>query len=447
MPVTIDKISGKPLLHEHKVADISDANIYLLSNMWYGIRRAIDQTSPTFTRIGNTDLHKVVGGLPIQNKMRRCLVTDAGAVNYYLHPANSLLKENGTPAILDGTDGNVMVEIPQHYYRAWYEAAGGTVYENYAVSEYALPGFTIIEKHYISAYEAALNRSTLKLASVVNNSATYRGGNNTSAWDAAVNSLLGMPVTNLTRANERAYSAAKGAGWCEEPYSYFWPWRWLGYVEYATTNLQTAINNTPDANGYRQGGLGNGITDAVSAEWNTFNAYNPFAPCGITNSLGNNSGEVTFIKTDFGGTGINRTFKANSYRGIENPYGHIWKRVDGINIQRTGGKVNVYAKSGVSGFIDDTVTGYTLIGELPYTSGYILNNIFSNGIILPSKTGGGATTGFCDYYEAPGSDGWRAPLFSASASAAGDAGFACVTAILAASYTYAYFGARLCYKA
>ena len=48
--------------------------------------------------------------------MKRCLLLDDGTVNYYLDPNNSLLKEDGTPAVLDGTDGQVMVESPRFYY-------------------------------------------------------------------------------------------------------------------------------------------------------------------------------------------------------------------------------------------------------------------------------------------------------------------------------------------
>jgi hypothetical protein len=433
------------VMHKHSAQDIDGLDTSLVFDQWYGIRRLKGQSSTALTRIGNMDLHKAVGGLPIQNKMRRCLVLD-GEVNYYLDSANSLLKDGGAAAILDGTDGNVMIEIPQHYARFWEETVGSDIYQNAAVSEYALQGFTLIEKHYISAYEASLNRTTNKLASVVNLTEDYRGGNNTSAWDAAVNSLLGKPVTNLTRPNERAYAAAIGTGWCEEPFEFMSPWRWLAMIEYANTNIQLAVNNTLTAEGYRQGGLGDGVTTANGTEWSNFNSYNPFIPCGTTNSLGNRSGEVSLTVTDFGGAGVDRTFKVPSYRGIENPFGHIYKRIDGININRAGGKVLAYGKKGVTGFVDDTATGYTLLGEMPYTSDYILNVMFSNGVILPETNGGGATSGFADYYYAPSSVGWKAPLSSALAAYATYGGLAIVLANSSAAYALTYFGLRLCFK-
>ena len=417
-------------------------------NQWYGVKRLIGQTSSTLTRIGNTDLHKVNGGLPVQSLMRRCILKPDGTVNYYLGATDSTKNSAGGNANLDGTDGHVMVEIPEHYVRFWTETVGSDTYANAAVSMYALPNFKKVSKHYISAFEASMDRTNNKLASVINTTAQYRGGNNTSAWDANANSLLGRPVTSLTRAQERTYAGNIGAGWCEEPYEFMSPWRWLYIIEYANTNVQLAYNSALTADGYRQGGLGNGVTDAVSAEWNTFNAYNPFVPCGQTKTLGNQSGTVSYIATDFGGVGVNRTFSVPAYRGIEHPYGHLWKRIDGVNINRTGGRVLTYVKKGVSGFVDDTATGYTYLADMPYADGYILNLMFGeDGALLPLSTGGSSSTGWCDYYYAPSSDGWRGLLSSGHAYSGTNAGLVIAFANLAAASTHAYIGLRLCYKA
>lgn len=54
------------------------------------------------------------GHTSIQSRMRRCLLLN-GEVNYFLHPDNSNFKENGEIAVLDGGDGNVMVQIPKFY--------------------------------------------------------------------------------------------------------------------------------------------------------------------------------------------------------------------------------------------------------------------------------------------------------------------------------------------
>jgi len=448
MIVTCNELEGKIfVLNNAKTVWTDVVGGYNYYNMWYGVKMLVGQTSPTLTRIGNTDLHKVAGGLPVNTKMRRCLVKN-GVVNYYLHPTNSALRDTGSAAILNGTDGDVMVEIPAFYIRFYTEVSGSNLYNCVAVSEYPLIGFKLVEKHYISAYEASLNRSTLVAYSVANNTATYRGGNNNAAYDAGVNTLLGSPVTTLTRANERAYAAAKGTGWCEEPFEYYGYWRWLFVIEYATTNSQLAVNATLTAEGYREGGLGIGISNAVLAEWNYFNNKNPFCKCGTSNSLGNQTGEVCFVKTDFKEAGVNRTFTCNSYRGIENPFGHFFKRLDGININRTGGKAYVYGKKGVTGFADDTVTNYTLLGELPITYGFILNNIFGeDGILLPLTLGANSSTGWCDYYYGPYlDDGWSCYLTSGHASYQYDIGLCIGFAHMLASSNSTDIGFRLLFK-
>ena len=445
---SIEYTNGKAVMHKHQASDIVGLPDTSYINQWYGVKRLVGQTSTALTRIGNTDLHKVSGGLPVQALMRRCILKADGSVNYYLGATDSTKNSSGGTAVLDGTDGHVMVEIPEHYVRFWTETIGSDTYANAAISMYALPNFKKVSKHYISAFEAAMDRTNNKLASVINTTTQFRGGNNTSAWDANANSLLGRPVTSLTRAQERTYAGNIGAGWCEEPFEFMSSWRWLYIIEYANTNIQLAYNSSLTSEGYRQGGLGTGVTDASGAEWNTFNAYNPFVPCGHTKTLGNQSGTVSYIATDFGGAGVNRTFSVPSYRGIENAYGHIWKRIDGVNINRTGGRVLTYVKKGVSGFVDDTATGYTYLADMPYTSGYILNLMFGDdGALLPLLTGGSSTTGWCDYYEAPGSDGWRGLLSSGNAAYGSNAGFVYATALYAASYTAAAIGLRLCYKA
>ena len=73
----------------------------------YGI--SWDYTTDTYARTG------AKGYTAIQSRMRRCVLKADGTVNYYLNPTNSYFKEDGTPSVLTGADGNVMVEIPKHY--------------------------------------------------------------------------------------------------------------------------------------------------------------------------------------------------------------------------------------------------------------------------------------------------------------------------------------------
>jgi hypothetical protein len=53
----------------------------------------------------------------IHEGMRRCILNDSGKVVYYLDENDSTKKADGTSANIDGTDGQVMVEIPKFYTR------------------------------------------------------------------------------------------------------------------------------------------------------------------------------------------------------------------------------------------------------------------------------------------------------------------------------------------
>ena len=61
----------------------------------------------------------------------------------------------------------------------------------------------------------------------------------------------------------------------------------LYVVEYCNFNSQDTWYDTTDVNGYKRGGLGIGVSNINSTAWNNYNSYNPFIPCGVTNSLGN----------------------------------------------------------------------------------------------------------------------------------------------------------------
>ena len=414
---------------------------------WYGVGWDITNSNPVVTRIaGNMGLHVE---LPIHSLIKGCLVDDTGIVNYYLDPSDWTKKENGDPSDLTGTDGMVMVEIPQYYRR--FEAIGN--YRSVKLSMYALPGYTEVGKAYISAYEAALNRTTSKLASVVNTTPDYRGGNNTSAWDAAVNTLLGRPVTNTSRTNFRTYAQNRGSGWEMYNYEAHKNLFWLFITEYATRNSQTAVNAAVSIEGYKQGGLGIGVTDAISAEWNTFSSYNPFIACGASNSLANGTGEVSVVVTDFGGIGVDRTFTVNRYRGIEMPFGHIWKNCDGVNINiqavADGDESQVWIASDPADWNDNNYTNYANKGNIARASGYMSKALFGNaGEFVPEIAVGGSTTYFCDYFytSIPASgESLRTLRMGGDADNGSNAGLASSDSNNAPSTAHAYIGSRFCF--
>lgn len=415
-------------------------------DQYYGIEYDVTVSNPdSLTRIGKMELHK---SLPCQSGMRRCLLNDDGTVNYYLGDTDSTKRDTGSAANLTGADGMVMVEMPDMYVR--FEHDGNKRRTLFSI--YALPGFAKWSKMYGSAYEASLNRTNNKLSSVVNVTADYRGGVNNASWDGTYRSLLGMPVTNINLTAFRTYARNRGTNWNCNTYEFQKRAYWMFVVEYATLNSQKAFNAELNSEGYHQGGLGDGVTILNYSKWGTFNSYNPFIPCGTTNSLGNKTGVVSFtMPTEYDAT--KPVVSVPSYRGIENPFGHIWKITDGVKFmiqsEADGGKSLIYVCDNPANYSSSGVTGYELRGELPRSDGYVKTICHGeHGDILPTAVGAGSTSYFCDYFytNIPESGtAERACFFGGAASYGALAGFVYALSDPSASTATAYFGSRLCF--
>lgn len=414
---------------------------------YYGIEWNATVSNPKPTRIGKMELHKE---LPLQSLMRRCILKDNGTVNYYLHANDSTKRDNGAAANLTGADGQYMVELPDMYVR--FETDGDI--SRHLQSTEPLPGFRLWRKDYVSAVEATVQRSTTTLCSVVNKDADYRGGNNDASRDGTYKTQLGMPATQISLTNFRAYARKRGSTeWNCNLYQTHRKLWWLFAVEYANFNSQDAFNAELDENGYHQGGLSSGVTTLNSTKWNTFNNYYPFVPCGTTNSLGNHSGVVEFTMPDEYDPGVPTKVNVPSYRGVENPFGHIWKWTDGckclIQSETDGGLSEFYVCDDPAAFTSSGVVNYDLRGNLPRKEGYVKKLILGeHGEIMPLEVGGGSTTYFCDYFytNIPSSGvSERGVLFGGDASNGTSAGFVYALTNNTASHARASFGSRLCF--
>lgn len=422
---------------------------------YYGVQINVNVADPALTRVGRPELHVT---LPVQSLMRRCLINDSGEVVTYLHPTDSTKTDTGATADLTGTTGQVMVEIPKHYRKFEFDGTTITV----LISLYNLPGFHEVPKMYRSAYEATIDRTasaTPKLASVVNKTANFRGGNNNAEWDSTYRSLLGLPATATSLTNFRKYARNRGeaglngCGWNCDLYAAQLATYWLYVIEYANLNCQAAYNAEPTSEGYKQGGLDNGVTTLNSTKWNAYNSYYPFIPCGTTNSLGNRTGVVEFTMPDEYDTGVVAKVSVPSYRGIENPFGHLWSWTDGckceIQSEADGAKSKFYVCDDPAKFQDSSYNDYDLRGELPRKEGYVKRlMVGEHGENMPTEVGGSSTTYFADYFytniPASGAD-MRGVLFGGGAYSGANAGLACAYTLNTASATYANFGSRLCF--
>lgn len=421
----------------------SEGEIYL--NKVYGIEWDTTVSDPTCTRIGDMSLHK---SLPIQSKMKACLLNDDGSVNYYLNPNDWSKKITGEASNLDGTDGQVMIEIPEHYRKFEEE---GNIRRCY-LSEGKCTGFTKVPKVYVGAYEAAVDRTNNKLASVCNETEQYRGGNNQADWDALSKSQLGKCATSMTRATMRTRARNRGDNWNEMDYESWKTIFWLYYVEYANRNCQAAVNSELTAEGYKQGGLGSGATTLTSTDWSAYNSYYPMLKCGASNLLASGSGEVIVNLPDDYKVDTPTTLACCRYRGIENPFGHIWTNVEGAifdiktDADADGGTSEFYTTSDKTKF-GDTLEGFTKVGNVPRKDGYVTKLIFGeNGEFAPSDNGGGSTTYWCDYfYTSISSSSLRTLLLGGSCHSGAYSGFGYCHSYYGVSDAYATVGGRLCY--
>lgn len=302
----------------------------------------------------------------IQTKMKRCVLNADGTVKYYLSATDSTKKADGSAAIIDGTDGNVMVEIPKFWYK--YENVGGV--HKWLISDAAQTGYGVhpafirggVEKsfRYYCAYQGYTLSSKL------------------------ISGSGRVPTANKTRATFRTEAVANGTGWSQIDWNLLIAVQLLYLVEYANFNTQAM--------------LGQGIT--------TGSTYT--AVTGSSNSLGNASSPSTNTNTQF-----------MSYRGIENWYGQIYKFIDGVNVNA----YVYYVNNNPVTFADDVFTGdYINIGITSATvNGYVKNLVASGkGFVASNTSGGSGSTFVTDYFYR--STGVRVMTFGGFAGGAEAAG-------------------------
>lgn len=379
--VTLDEEIGKLSRNENE--------------LWYGVKFDLaNSSSPDGVRTGNMEMHKT---LPIQSKMRGCTINNDDNTKRYLKADDWNKWEDGV-TITDDSKGmapEIMVEIPEHY-RLLVATPDNTV--EIRMSEYNLPGYTKVEKKYIGAYEGSVN-----LDSSSHNNLLRTQVRNT----APIISKTRTEFQTMARNNNRTNN------WNIYTYDAHRDLTWLFVVEYATLNSQKAFNASLTAEGYHQGGLGEGVTTG-SVKINGADAWS-FVPCGTTNSLGNGTGIIEYTHTNTNAEGASTGTKVVNvprYRGIENPFGHVWKNVIDVVVAGTDNSVYIckdYTKFGTfEGGTNPTAeqliaAGYELqdFKESTITSQYVKKLVNNNQAdLFPTVVGNGAsaTTYYCDYH-------------------------------------------------
>lgn len=349
-------------------------------------------------------------------------------------------------AVLNGYDGEVMVEVPEFWIKSWDTDTRREVrispskiddtwehQPKLLVAAYHDTVLNTIPENmgYLSTLEA---NSAL---SVMNTNSYCRGGDNSSTYDAYITSdrfrsMLGKPRTSISRDNMRANCRRSG----KEILSYLQYKRilyWLYVIEYANFNCQAKFNSELTSEGFRQGGLGDGVTTVDSSNWNFYNGFNPLTPNGYTNEFGNgtNIKAMTIVMpTVSGGEPTSSTTQyVPRWHGIENPFGDIWNNVDGIiinssSIVENGKKYSeVYATEDPLLYSGSDYSKMRVVGIELNEGGYVKEwDLGNTAEIIPRLNGGNTTQYKCDNHWINNATGLRTLILGGATHSGGAAG-------------------------
>ena len=415
----------------------------------YGVE--VDFKNKKFTRLAGA-VGKTPGdafdGVKAFGGRRRCNVTDDGKVVAYYGDAG--FSETGvlTSAITigentypTGTKVQVMVEQPKFYYKVvpleLEKIQGGKGFHmrkaRYYVSDTMKAGFKVHplfvkdgkEKNfvYLSAYEGS-TFDTSASAYKLNDAQDVDWTNDVLASIAGAKPTSGLTQSGATRNGFRTIAAKRGSGWSQQTIQSVAATQILFLVEYASFNIQEK--------------LGAGVTTKVDD-----GATSMTEITGATTTLGNKSGQV--INTN--------GYSVVAYRGEENPFGNIWKWVDGINTNNgstfaEGDTGTIYVAD--HGFKDDS--GDAPYHEVGFSSVYLGWSYISafgyaeddDWLFYPTEGKGNSSlpVGDCGQVVNPG---WRVANLGASWAYGSDSGWFCLGVYHGSGHRYRYFGGRLLY--
>lgn len=402
---------------------------------WYGVSWSETSSNPDCTRIGNMDMHR---SLPIQSMMKPFDITNIkDTVPEIILPIDDQFQKtsyananNNQWSIVSTDSDNIMIRIPEFWYTDEYVPKSNT--HNLKICPHAKPGWYHHKEAYVSAYELC----------------------ETSPSSGKVCSAKGLiPLVGRTR--EVLRKAVRGSGFDGEA-----KWNLYTYeehraichlflVEYATRNSQKAVNTELTPEGFRQGGLGSGCTTGTA----TINGAQTwsFIPTGSSDSLGSGSGEVTVTiqQTDSSGSNTSTiTRKCNRYRGIENPFGHIWKHTDDVISVYGNGYRTWYKSVKPNQFATNKNTSYK-----PFCASTMVSSGYKTEIkatptcdfFAISVSGGSETTYWCDYNWDNTDTSEHCLLIGGGSDAGGLAGLFTLSSSGGVGFSYAHIGSRLTY--
>ena len=384
------------------LGEVSDVKAYIGYTESDILGLCADLENKRFTRLAGAEgltAGEDFDGFSMFGGRRRCNVADDGTINAFYGDAGYTE---------DGSNGQVMVYQPKFYYKVvplkLEKQTSGLGYHirkaNYYVTATPHAGFKLhplfydangneVEYVLLSAYEGSLY--DVSAGDYINDNApgsyTYAQGDRLCSV-AGKKPVSGKLANIGTKANFEEMAQTHGTGWHLDTIKSVSANQLLMLIELGQFNTQTAI--------------GLGVVDNVSND-----TYNCASLTGSTAGLGNETGmaSATIFENGSGTTTNTVNGKVSvSYRGVENPWGNIYKHVNGVNLwgdgTMNGGQVYIadgftYDESSYSG--DYKATGITLPPVNGWVSAFGYGNAAYDWLFVPSEVNGTSMVPIGDY--------------------------------------------------
>ena len=386
-------------------ANLSDLKAYIgyTSDDILGLQA--DFENKVFTRL-SAAVGKNAGSdfdvFPMYGGRRRVVVDSDGEIDDSIAPASVTETDY---------DYDVMVYQPKFYYKVvplkLEKQSGGTGYHirkaNYYITSTPHAGFKVhplfidangneVDYVLLSAYEASY------LHAETGNYHYFSDGTDTNTnIDWAHDVLKSMPGVKpisgqrkaMTKANMEALAQRKSSNWHLDTIKSVSANQLLMIIEMGQFNTQAA--------------MGSGVNDTPNN-----GAYNCSSLTGSTASLGNATGMAAETTYESAGNETVNTTNGKlsvSYRGLENPWGNIWKHVNGINLWGNGemGGGQAYIADNFS-FDEEAHSGnyhpagFTIANTGGWISAFAYGNEDFDWLFMPSETSGNSAVPVGDRY-------------------------------------------------
>ena len=364
----------------------------------------VDYENKIFTRLAGA-VDKTAGedfnNFAMYGGRKRCTVAKDGTIKAFCGDTN--YSDVGS-----SQDGQIMVYQPKFYYKVvplkMDKITDGLGYHirkaNYYITDTPKAGFKLHPAFYdengkeidyilYSAYESAYWDSSLNVwfkdGTMTDTNMDYTRD---SLWSLSSKKPISGAVKNLTKDNFELLAHNLGSGWHLETIKAVAANQLLMMIEFGTMNFQDAI--------------GKGVVAFSSNA-----TYNASSLTGSTKDLGNATGQAAKTINEIAGVETEYTEDgktAVSYRGMENPWGNLYRLVNGLNIWGDGSMLGgqPYVADDYEFNASKHTDNYKPVGfVLPNGTGYISAMGYGSEeydwLLMPSENKGNSSLPVGDY--------------------------------------------------